>query len=67
MRTLILSLCLLSLAGCATSSPSGDIATYDTLKVARAECITKGAELVLVDQGDPKRISAYACKGKPLK
>ena len=67
MKILSLTFALMGLVGCATGSPSEDIATYDTLKVAKAECGAKGQELVLVDQGDPKRISAYACRGKPSK
>lgn len=42
---------------------NGDVATYDTLKVARAACSAKGGEFTLIPEGNPQRISAYQCKG----
>lgn len=61
-------LLLLPLAACASAAgPDGDIANYDTLKVARAACTAKGGDLILADQGDAQRMSAYVCKRKPAK
>ena len=53
------------LAGCSTAGPNGDVATYDTLKVARTACEAKGEAMVLTKEGDPQRASAYECKRKP--
>ena len=44
---------------------NGDVATYDTLKIARAACADKGEVLVLKTDGDPQRSSAYECRKKP--
>jgi hypothetical protein len=56
------------LAACSGGpAPDGDIATYDVLKAARADCEAKGNELVLVKEGNPERLSAYQCVRKPAK
>ncbi|OXE37046.1 MAG: hypothetical protein CGW95_04005 [Phenylobacterium zucineum] len=52
-------------SGCATAGDNGDVATYDTLKIARAACAEKGQILVLKTDGDPQRSSAYECRKKP--
>jgi len=62
-RALILGSLAISLAACA-SGANGDVATYDTLKLARSACAAKGEELVLTTDGDPQRLSAYTCKRK---
>ncbi len=72
MKTLVLIPALASglalLAACSGGpAPDGDIATYDVLKTARADCEAKGGELVLVKEGNPERLSAYQCARKPTK
>ena len=52
------------LSGCATAGPNGDVATYDTLKVARAACEQKNKVLVLRPDGNSERMSAYECRSK---
>ena len=64
MKALALLIGLASLSACATPEANGDVATYDTLKVARAACLAKGRELVLNKEGDEQRISAYTCQRK---
>lgn len=66
MRTLgaILGLGLLVSACVSGPSPMDDVANYDALRSARAACAAKGGELRLRDQGDPERISSFACKRK---
>ena len=64
MKALILSIGLACLSACATAEANGDVANYDTLKVARAACLAKGQELVLNKDGDEQRISAFSCQRK---
>ncbi len=52
-------------SGCASAGDNGDVATYDTLRIARATCAGKGEVLVLKTDGDPQRSSAYECRKKP--
>jgi hypothetical protein len=53
---------LLGLAACETAENAGGTADYDALKRAEADCAAQGGKLVLKDQGDPQRITAYVCK-----
>jgi uncharacterized lipoprotein YmbA len=64
MKTMLIFASLLTLSACASGLPSGDIASYDTLKVARDACLAKGGELVLTQEGNAKRVSAYVCEKK---
>ena len=52
------------LASACASSPEGDVATYDTLRVAREQCRSQGKDLVLRPDGNDRRVSGYECKGK---
>ncbi len=63
IRTLLILPALLLLGAC-VGGPRGDVATYDTLKVASDACVAKGETLVLRDAGNEQRISAYECKRK---
>jgi len=63
MRTILIIAGLLGLSACA-AGPNGDVATYDTLKVAREACQAKGETLVLRTAGNEQRMSAYECKRK---
>ena len=63
MRALAILSALVGLTACA-AGPTGDVATYDTLKVARAACEAKGEALVLKKDGNEQRVSAYECKRK---
>jgi hypothetical protein len=63
MKTLLILPLLLFVGACA-GGPSGDVATYDTLKGARAACQAKGEDLILRDSGNEQRMSAYECKRK---
>ena len=63
MKTSLILPALLLLGACA-GGPRGDVATYDTLRVARDACAAKGEALVLRDAGNEQRISAYECKRK---
>jgi hypothetical protein len=53
---------LLGLTACETPENAGGTADYDALKRAQADCAAQGGTLVLKDQGDPQRITAYVCK-----
>ena len=68
MRTLMASLLLISLSGCASSAggpdPLGGVASYDALRNARAACVAKGGELVRAEESSGQRMSDYACKRK---
>ena len=64
-RISILTLACTFVAGCATAGDNGDVATYDTLKIARETCAARGEVLVLKTDGDPQRSSAYECRKKP--
>ena len=64
MRTILPMLAALGLSACAMAGANGDVATYDTLKVARSACAEKGEELVLKTAGNAQRLSAYECKRK---
>ena len=63
MKTLLILPVLLLVAAC-VGGPSGDVATYDALRVARDACTAKGETLVLRDSGNEQRMSAYECKRK---
>ena len=63
MKTLLIFPVLLLLGAC-VGGPSGDIATYDALRGARAACQARGEDLVLRDSGNEQRMSAYECKRK---
>ena len=63
MSKVLIITALLALSACA-AGPNGDVATYDTLKVARQACEAKGEELALKAAGNEQRISAYECKRK---
>ena len=65
IRLSALTLACALVSGCATAGDNGDVATYDTLKIARAACAAKGQVLVLKTDGDPQRSSAYECRKKP--
>ncbi|MCA3721613.1 hypothetical protein [Phenylobacterium sp.] len=61
----LLGLAGLLIAGCAsTSTPDGDVATYDSLRLLRGQCIARGMELVLKPGGNERRLSGYECKGR---
>ena len=64
MRTAaILTVLALGLAACDTlSSNAAGTADYDALKRATDDCKASGGTLVLKDQGDAQRITAYTCK-----
>ena len=64
-RIAALTIACALMSGCATAGDNGDVATYDTLKIARAACASKGEVLVLKTDGDPQRSSAYECRKKP--
>lgn len=60
-----LGLAVLFLAGCAaTTTPDGDVATYDTLRQLRERCTAEGKEMVLKSGGNDRRLSGYECRGK---
>jgi hypothetical protein len=63
MKTLLILSSLLALGACA-GGPTGDVATYDALKDARAACEAKGEAMVLKTAGNDQRMSAYECKRK---
>jgi hypothetical protein len=63
LSALVITCALMS--ACATPGDNGDVATYDTLKIARSACAAKGEVLVLKTDGDPQRSSAYECRKKP--
>ena len=66
MRSLGAIALLLTLAACAdTPGPEGDVASYDVLKTARADCAAKGGELTLKRDGLATNLSAYECIRKP--
>ena len=66
MRVLLILVGLALLNGCASDPmANGDVATYDTLKAARANCEAKSEDLALKPDGNPQRISAYSCKRRP--
>ena len=52
----------LGLGACETAANAGGAADYDALKRAQEDCAAQGGKLVLMDQGDPQRITAYVCK-----
>lgn len=61
----VLGLAVLLLAGCAaTSTPDGDVATYDSLRQLRAQCTAQGKELALKSGGNERRLSGYECRGR---
>ena len=64
---LALVICLLAaglLASACASTPNGNVATYDTLRLAREQCLSQGKDLVLRPDGNDRRLSGYECKGK---
>ena len=63
MKVLLILPAVLALGAC-VGGPSGDVATYDALRVARDACAAKGETLVLRDSGNEQRMSAYECKRK---
>ncbi len=52
------------LASACASAPNGNVATYDTLRLAREQCLSQGKDLVLRPDGNDRRLSGYECKGK---
>jgi hypothetical protein len=66
MRTLaITALAALLLGACAgEAGPAGDVANYDSLRQATAECAAKGGHLVLQKNGDPEYLGDYGCERK---
>jgi len=52
------------LAAACASTPDGDVATYDTLRLAREQCRSQGKDLGLRADGNDRRLSGYECKGK---
>ena len=66
MKSVLAIAMLLTLAACADGpGAEGDVATYDVLKAARADCAAKGGELTLTKDGLATRMSAYECIRKP--
>ena len=64
MRSAGFLLLALALGACASASPEGGIANYDTLARAQADCAAKGGEFALKNGGDPQVLIDYACKRK---
>ena len=61
----LLGLAGLFMAGCAsTSTPDGDVATYDSLRQLREQCRAQGKELAPRPGGNERRLSGYECKGR---
>jgi hypothetical protein len=60
----LMTLLVLGLAACETSSTLAGAADYDSLSRATAACKAQGGELVLKDGGDAQYIQDYACKRK---
>lgn len=53
------------MAGCAsTSTPDGDVATYDALRQLRERCTAQGKDLAPKPGGNERRLSGYECKGR---
>jgi len=63
MRRAATLLLVLGLAGCASASPEGGVATYDALKQAQDNCAAKGKTLTLKSGGNTQWLEDYACKG----
>ena len=64
---LVLVICLSAaglMASACASTPNGDVATYDALRLAREQCRSQGKDLVLRPDGNERRMSGYECKGK---
>ena len=59
---------ILALSACASTvdlppqNTSGDVATYDAVKIATEQCTAKGGHLVLAPGADPTMMSNYSCK-----
>ena len=64
MRRAAILILALACTACATSSPEGGVATYDSLRRAQAECAAKGGEFGLKPGGDSQVLLDYACKRK---
>ncbi|MCA6234598.1 MAG: hypothetical protein IM653_05620 [Phenylobacterium sp.] len=61
----LLGLAGLLLVGCAsTSTPDGDVATYDSLRQLRERCTAQGKDLAPKPGGNERRLSGYECRGR---
>ncbi|MDP3173113.1 MAG: hypothetical protein Q8M88_01600 [Phenylobacterium sp.] len=64
MKTAFAFILVLACTACASASPDGGVANYDSLSRAGQECAAKGGQLALQNGGDPQVLTDYACKRK---